>query len=478
MKNSILMLLLATLCLYSCKSEEGKQTPEITSVEDTFTFDEVTPVDFPKLDIPGFHFPEDSTVINSWIYNDDMDTIYAHGWGIWTGLTTPTPQSFDGQQMLVYETWLTPNEMIKSILGQPINRSNRANLKMPKQFTHFQATPINDKISESVSYSPAAANHAIKNKLFLATTLYDYAQAGRKGIPDFPNDAITIKPVFKLLAKSNGNPQSIETWHGTIDSLSAFGESQWHSCVYVDTTNQSNGTGEQLMFPDSPNPPAPTASTTYNINDFIHYKLNAEDAYYFNKEFSQNAQAGDYAILVGMHVTTKENKRWTWETFWWAPNADNPPAPSSKAIADQRPLKYMTSAAAHYAMAPAYYMVNPQEPYSGENVTGTPNYAFNPYLEAGFGPNVFDKSISYVDVAGGDKVDTYVGVRTNCMSCHAMATVDPQKLDSSSTSNTPYVGNSYVSLSDPIFKGQLTLDFAWSIQGNIDTTGFKAHVGK
>lgn len=59
-----------------------------------------------------------------------------------------------------------------------------------------------------------------------------------------------------------------------------------------------------------------------------------------------------------------------------------------------------------------------------------------------------------------------------------MATVDPSKLNASTNSVTPYVGNSYVSRNDTIFNGQLLLDFAWSIQGNVDTTGFAAHVKK
>jgi hypothetical protein len=58
------------------------------------------------------------------------------------------------------------------------------------------------------------------------------------------------------------------------------------------------------------------------------------------------------------------------------------------------------------------------------------------------------------------------------MSCHRMATVDPNKLSATpNNSNTPYVGNSYVSLTDPLFNNQLLLDFAWSVQGNVDTTG-------
>ena len=61
-----------------------------------------------------------------------------------------------------------------------------------------------------------------------------------------------------------------------------------------------------------------------------------------------------------MHVGTREITNWIWQTFWWDKNPNNPPAPSSKAIADSRP-KELKGAARNYAMAAAYYMVNNNE---------------------------------------------------------------------------------------------------------------------
>ncbi|GAB4107742.1 hypothetical protein GCM10028791_01890 [Echinicola sediminis] len=456
------------LILFSCKDQK-KEAADTALMH--FAYHEVEPADFPQLNIPGFNFPEDSTVLNQWIHEMDTNNIYLHGWGIWTGITSMSSQKIPGdpRNLLVFETWLTPEEMIDSIKNQPIKRSNRSNLKVPNQFTHFASKQktVNDSIFESVSYSPGASSFAIENKLFMATTLYDFAKVeNREEIPFFPTDAITIKPVFKLLPTSGGETQfDIAVWPGTIDSLAAFPESDWGSYVTVDVNNKGN-----------------VENGVYPLDDFIHFKLNDEDVYFLNQEFSENsgnqfnAQPGDVAILVGMHVTTREITNWTWQTFWWTPDPSNPPAPSSKSIADSRPEE-LKGAARHYAMAVAYYMVNPNEPYEGEDIVGAPNYAFNPYLEAGFGPKVFDDAISFVNTEEG-KIDTYAGVRTNCMSCHRMASVNPDALSTSSNSKTPYVGNSYVSRSDAIFEGQLLLDFAWSIQGNVDTTGMKAYLAQ
>jgi len=462
--------ILIIVLIFSCKSEKKENSNYNTK---SFSYHDVVPTDFPKLNIKGFNFPEDSITINKWIRQSKQDLIYLHGWGIWTGLTSFTNQKIPGDKrsLRVFETWLTPEEMIDEIKQSSVDykssiRSNRANLKKPHQLTHFSSTlqTVNDSIHESVAYSPAASKFAIDNKVFMATTLYEYAK-NKKEIPFFPNNAITIKPVFKLLQTSGGKKLfNIAAWNGTTDKLVAFPEQDWESFVTIDITSKSKKT-----------------TSTFHLDDFIHYKLNDEDAHFFNNEFTEkkdnkfNAKNGDIAILVGMHVGTREITNWTWQTFWWDSNSNNPPSPSSKIIADIRP-KELKGAARNYAMSLAYFMVNPNEPNEGKNIYGSPNYSFNPYLEAGFGPGVFNDSLSFVSVSSKEKIPTFVGVRTNCMSCHRMASVNPETISTSKSSKTPYVGNSFVSRTDSLFKGQLLLDFAWSIHGNIDTTGIKKYL--
>lgn len=475
-QSYFLFTILLITFLLSCNNEK-KERDGYKSLD--FSYHDVVPADFPKLMIKGFNFPEDSTTIKTWVQRSNQDSIYLHGWGLWTGLTSLTDQKVPGykEPLRVFETWLTPEEMVNEIKNgskdyKSDTRSNRANLKKPHQLTHFSSTieTVNDSIHESAAYSPAASKFAIDNKIFMATTLYDYAKnKNRKEIPFFPNNAISIKPVFKLLQTSGGKTSfNMAAWNGTTDKLIPFPEKDWESFVTVDIQNKVKKSGSQ-----------------YHLNDFIHYRFNKEDAHFFNTEFTEkeknklDAKPGDIALLVGMHVATREVTNWTWQTFWWDANSNNPPAPSSKAIADMRPDK-LKGAARNYAMAVAYYMVNPNEPYVGDTIYGKPNYAFNPYLEAGFGPEVFNDSLSFVSTSSTDKVPTYVGVRTNCISCHRMATVNPETIlttmNKHKTSITPYVGNSFVSKTDSLFQKQLLLDFLWSIQGNIDTTGVKKYL--
>lgn len=92
----VLSLILGIIfTIYSCTKEET-----------------ITPVDFPKnLKVENFKFPEDSLKIMSWVENQDTQKIVSHAWGIWAGLTEPTNQKYNGQTLLVFETWMGVQEL-------------------------------------------------------------------------------------------------------------------------------------------------------------------------------------------------------------------------------------------------------------------------------------------------------------------------------------------------------------------------------
>ena len=91
------------------------------------------------------------------------------------------------------------------------------------------------RIFVSVAYNPPAAHHAITNKLFLQSTLNAYLQDGYTEIPNFPDNSITIKPVYKIISKNvTGGIYKFPGWPGTPSPARAFPEEDWDSCVYVD----------------------------------------------------------------------------------------------------------------------------------------------------------------------------------------------------------------------------------------------------
>lgn len=437
--------------------------------------------DLPKPD-PNFVFPQSETVLNQWIYGGDSNQIYQHGWGIWSGLTQQVG-TVDGTVVRAFETWTVPSNIIfrsatenasLHAVNAPLKRPS-LELSVPRQFGHgktaqakakVQAKAMNVKavaaaaatgapdsnIFVSVAYNPPGAEHAIANRLFYESTLQQYMKNGYAEIPNFPNNSITIKPVYKIISKTV--PNGIYTFPGwpgpnPPDPKKGFGESIWNSCVYVDISTPS-GPGGNSNDPGCKNK---TAANTFYLNNFIHNKISSDNAAYLTNQLGISVSEGDYIILVAMHVTTREDKVWTWQTFWWSANADQPFAPSSTAIASTRPLSYLDEAAKHYAMSVAYAMVEPPQPIAGGKNVGNSVYGYNPYLEAGFGPDTFKISRPI-----NGKINNTTGIQTNCMTCHNMAAYAPQVKD-----GMPYAADFYISISDSVFNGTLKTDFSWTI---------------
>ncbi|MBD2721515.1 hypothetical protein [Hymenobacter armeniacus] len=455
----------------------------------------VQAVTLPNPGIPGFTFPEDSSVINGWIRNRDAAQISRHGWGIWTALSLPTPQRLNGDTLRVYETWPTKDEVdaaqqaapkanLRALLLQ--RPTPRRRLNRPRQLfrdpdfrkglkarakvasAHAMTADSQEDVFESVSYDPVAASFIVQNKLFWASTLQGLIDKGQGDIPQLPREAIAIKPVYEVVpgGKRGRGLYQMKVWTGTTSARIPFGQEKWSSCVYVDTANGGKGQGQV-----SPGCAPATPATTYNLRDFVHFKLTAAEAAAMNAELDPGtppvAYAGDYAILVAMHITTKEIKRWTWQTMWWAPNPDRAPLPSTPGVVAQRPAQ-LVGAPRHYAMAISYQMIDPVQPFAGGQSVGQSIYVFNPYLEAGFGPGTFSNSAHLREpsrvVTNGLVVVNDVGVRTNCMSCHAEASFTPfAAITSKKMLPLGYLGDTYVDMGSPKFKGRLRTDFLWSI---------------
>lgn len=449
----------------------------------------IVPVELPVI-VPGFNFPEDSNTIYGWMnnpsfkYNYDSASVFKHAWGIWAGLTAKTDQVYGGDSLLAYQTWLGITEVQTQIVNgskacDGSAKTMRAMLSRPHQFGHH-LSPIEraqllqvqeDSVTKhaqfmvTVSYDPNAACYAIKNQILKQSVLNTYAKAGGIGaIPPFPNKAITIKPSYYIVESSDGIVR-LPVWPGPPPTLEAFGPDRWNNYVYVDMNNKQQPDKPLVPVGKNTTSPDSIANATVNLNDFIHFSIDEQMANHINKSDStegvqghHRAKAGQVAILVCMHVATKEISNWTWQTFYWAPNPATPLQPSTNLAASLRPSQ-LQGAASHYAMETAYAMVLPNQPITGGTNSGVqPLLTYNPYLEAGFHGTApqprADFQLPSVLLPGPQ-----FGIQTNCMSCHAMAT----------QSNAPgYTTDMYISMNDTaLFNNQVQLDFAWSIQGNM-----------
>ncbi|MEA2162039.1 MAG: hypothetical protein QOK37_166 [Thermoanaerobaculia bacterium] len=446
------------------------------------------PVPMPDPHITGYMFPEPEPTIIGWTNTNNQKAINLHAWGIWTALTQETNEVFAGQKLRVFETWPDVDDLISTppatgmtALAQKPRLAHR--LKKPRQFEHgggaaalgLTANGGESTVLAFVKYDPTGGDHIVKNNLFSSTNLSAMLTAGKQAIPDFPNPSLALKPVFQTLSGSTvggGRYYQLSTWPGspqlTYNSSDKlyhsipFPQKLWKQCVWIDVQAKGKGTGtggvDTTCTADGS---SRTPANTYGVDDFIRFQLTAAEAAAENAQGqSPPAKAGDYAVLVAMHVTSREITRWTWETFWWVPNPDKPTAPSSPAIAADRPPQ-LQGAPRNYAHCTAYDMENPATPLIGGNNNGDSIYCFNPYLEAPFTPSVLPKSIPGYTMFQGKKVQTAnnVGAQTNCMSCHGQANwpvVNP----------APYTGDQYIAMNAPQFKGVLKTDFLWSIPDN------------
>ncbi len=451
--------------------------------------DRILPEALPDPHLTGYAFPESEATVTSWItamtrgtpsttLPSPTDRIQLHGWGLWTALTAETSQMTDGQRLRVFETWLTPEDLLEnstlpgvSALAQLPRR--RAPLHTPAHLTANGETAggaaaagtssgpaSTDRIVGYVKYDPTSAEHIIRQQLLSASALNALLAGGAQQIPPFPATALVVKPLFQIIKISElieGRYYALKAWSGPPETVQPYAPAQWPGSVWIDVLGEGRGQGAIDARPAADGSTR-TATTTYPLSSLINYRLSAVDATALNADKpGTGASAGDIAILVAMHVAGREIARWTWQTFWWTPDPDSPPAPSSPAIASQRPNQ-LRGAARSYAMAQTYTMQTPDQPYVGGENSGAAVYAYNPWIEARFAPADLPDSLPGLDPNGLPATNNH-GVQTNCMSCHAQANYNPNRR----VTAPRFAGARYVDLADPQFVGTLQVDFLWSI---------------
>lgn len=449
----------------------------------------VAPEILPDPFIPGFHFPESEATVTSWITEMTRgrtaagrtaaaEKIFLHGWGLWAALTTETAQVYEGQRLRVFETWLTADDLteyptLRSVDAVAQLTRRRAPLKTIDQLREFDhgtveptqstpgiATPATPRVVGFVKYDPTAAEHIIRQELLSIAALNTLVQGGAQQIPAFPATALVVKPLFQVIKAKDlidHRYYALKVWPGPPEIPQAVPPAQWPGTVWIDVLEGGAGRGA-IDGAAAADGSTRSDGTTYPLSSLIHYRLSAVDAAMLNTDKpGTEANAGDFAILVAMHVSGREITRWTWQTFWWTPTPGDPRAPSSPAIAGLRPNQ-LRGAARNYAMALAYTMLTPDQPHVGGENAGAAVYAYNPWIEARFAPADLPDSLPGRDPNDEPAGNNY-GIQTNCMSCHAQASYNPNRL----LTAPRFTGARCVDLADPKFLGTLQVDFLWSV---------------
>jgi hypothetical protein len=441
----------------------------------------VAAVPLPNPQVPGFQCPEDEATLVTQVRAAGsggaesaaaLQQLQLHGWGLWTALTLPTSQVDGGGALRVFETWFTPQELdgqtgpAAAAAAGPRPRSALQNFRQfehglgPRDRELQAAAGGSETVFGYVKFDPTAAAHVRQQRLLSAAALDQLLAGGAAQIPAFPPTALTLKSAFQVITAKTlvgGRYYRLNAWTGPPGAPQAWAPYQWPGVVWVDVLGGGGG-GGQVDLEASTDGGSRTDATTYPVGSFINHRLTALEAAQFNATApGAGAAAGDFAILVAMHVAGREMARWTWQTFWWSPTPDDPQAPSSAAIAALRP-EQLAGAPRHYAMALGYDMTAPGQPNTGGQNAGAAIYAYNPYLEARFGPANLPDSLPGLDPAGQPAANN-VGVACNCMSCHIRANYNPGGLATAPR----YTGARYTDLNDPQFAGTLQVDLLWSL---------------
>jgi hypothetical protein len=130
------------LALAAC--DGGKKAPATSEVGATAPNGVVTPVPLPD----SANFPVAAATINGWIANSDTTAIRSHAWSLWQGMTAPSGQILNGQNLPIWETWAGPNDVFPSTQlalaankGAPAAATLEARLAKPRVIRSF-APPL------------------------------------------------------------------------------------------------------------------------------------------------------------------------------------------------------------------------------------------------------------------------------------------------------------------------------------------------
>jgi len=375
-----------------------------------------------------FKFQPKATV-NTWVAENDVRSMTTHAWELWGALTELTTQSVGGTTTTVpiFETWLDPSDVFSpppapaALLARP--RGHR--FERPRQFEHLvkAAMPMagtESQIVVEVKYTKEMQQHVRANEYYSGKVLQRLNDhwgstplAGRE-VASFPDTSVMLKPVYQIV--SGTKTTLLPYWSGAQNSTTPG------------TPGPGSWTSRMAVIP--PGGAAMEGVPNVKIERFYHVRIEHQVELETLKQAGLEAKLGDYAILVAMHVSSREIDEWTWQTLWWS--YEKPSIPGGVRERVQAPFD-------NYEVAIGYsFMTAPGNPGS------LPLVCMNPYLEAGFGNDVF---APFKD---------QLGIESSCMSCHRAAKWPPR------ANETFYVANGLIEKGDTaVFKGTTKTDFVW-----------------
>lgn len=391
-----------------------------------------------------------------------------HAWRLFEGINQMVVPRFSMNLATVpiWITWETEDEVFPST-RQPLHTFFDTLSLLEQRFTRSNAVPESNNLRQmlldmrrtqiplsTVYFDPFTAQRMRTSTPALpgvSVTLtktgslkaldQEFTKRGISGakreIAGFPDQSVAVKTAWLAVSATAWTFTSVPVWHGpppVKNPAEALAPQLWPDAIRVDPTHARHRCSAQPpascpgIYPQQPIAvsPAVTKLAPVPIDDFFYVPVcTCEEAAAVPV---YPVLPGDYVVLVGMHIATREIPDWVWATFWWSDR------PNEGLYQQNRPPKQQAPWN-HYMMDTTLDMVTPQGP------NHQPKAIYNPWLEL-------------VGFAAGKALSS------NCMNCHrAAAYKNPHSV--------PPPGN--VDPAGPELANKTKLDFLWSIDVHADT---------
>lgn len=298
-----------------------------------------------------------------------------------------------------------------------------------------------------VHFNAPAREHVRRHRLFDAAALESMRKAGQpdplvpgsRHIPTWPASAITLMSAWWPVAATGTTP--LPVWDPAARKRETGSNSyvNWPRVVAIDPALRAGATQAttKLEFAGRAFPNA----RRVGLERFSHLAVDEATATRLMADASSRTaalialgrplQAGDWLVLVAMHVMTAELASGVFGTFWWHDDPRAGPYAAGRTAGLAGPWR-------HLLMDVAFDAVLPRE------ADGSPRIAFNPRFDAPF------PEVSHGAGRGN-------GLRSNCVNCHNRASFP-------AVSFLPVRRGAPDLTDDPAYKpGRLRTGQVWSI---------------
>lgn len=335
-----------------------------------------------------------------------------------------------------------------------------------------------DIMVAGVIYNSTAFSTIRERKLYLASTLDDLNKPGKpndppKHIEQFPRESIVLKPMLWPVKGTGYTPLPVwDDLPASADQGKYIGyeivgtkrRPKWWRAVAITAQPERRVKQRNVQYLYDVyrrkggarlGPITYRSAKVVPVESFYHFRFSQEalnklsacdraildaSAYW---AYKRPFQAGDYLVLIAMHIITKEQHYWTFQSVWWHDQPDKGP------YATQRPNIPPEKAPGpwrHYLLTSTYGITQLKNPKKLP-------ITYNPYVE----------------LAAGHPI------RTNCMNCHHRAAWPHDNSNYEALGpHTPDALDVFT-MDNPIFKGLLTVDSMWAMSDRAVTTAPATH---